>query len=108
MAATDRGNGPLTSLSAHVTAGAAEWTGNVAHDFAFEEDIKAAEEEEQDPGNQPISTPPEQRPKSSGYVTSHCPADTSHLGYFIIDPCIRFLLLCAHGCFCGGHKCCSV
>ena len=90
MAATDRGNGPLTSLSAHVTAGAAEWTGNVAHDFAFEEDIKAAEEEEQDAGSQPNSATHEQRQKSSGYVTLHCPAYASHLGHFIADPCIKF------------------
>ena len=38
MAAADRGHGLLISLSAHVTVGAAEWTGNNPHDFAFDEE----------------------------------------------------------------------
>ena len=45
MAAADRGHGLLISLSAHVTVGAAEWTGNDPHDFAFDEDAADAGEE---------------------------------------------------------------
>ena len=45
MAAADRGHGLLISLSAHVTVGAAEWTGNDPHDFAFDEEAMDAEEE---------------------------------------------------------------
>ena len=45
MTAADRGRGPLTSLSAHVTVGAADWTGNDESDFAFEADaVKIGEE----------------------------------------------------------------
>ena len=43
MAAADRGHGLLISLSAHVTVGAAEWTGNDPHDFAFDKEAMEAE-----------------------------------------------------------------
>ena len=69
MAAADRGNGPLTSLSAHVTVGATEWAGNNIHDFAFE-DAKTAEEEKQSAGSQPNGTPPDHRSTGSRCVIS--------------------------------------
>lgn len=67
MAAADRGSGPLTSLSAHVTVGAADWSGNNVNDFAFE-DVEAAEEEKQCTGSQPDGTPPGHRSTGSRCV----------------------------------------
>ena len=67
MAAADRGSGPLTSLSAHVTVGAADWSRNDVNDFAFEE-VEAAEKEEQSTGSQPNGTPPGHRSTGSRCV----------------------------------------
>ena len=70
MAAADRGNGPLTSLSAHVTVGTAEWTGDCGHDFASEEG-EAAEEEKHSMSRHPNGTSPDHRSRGSGCGISH-------------------------------------
>ncbi len=69
MAAADRGTGPLTSLSAHVTVGATEWTGNNVHDFAFE-DVEAADEQKQSASSQLNETPPDHRSTGGRRVIS--------------------------------------
>ena len=58
MAAADRGHGLLISLSAHVTVGAAEWTGNDPHDFAFDEEAADAKEEAKAEDASPLRPPP--------------------------------------------------
>jgi hypothetical protein len=77
MAAADRGRGVLTSLSAHVTVGAAEWTGNDAGDFAFDEDAGEREEDQQSKqstGSQPNGSPLEHHtPIRNGCTSSRLP-----------------------------------
>ena len=58
MAAADRGHGLLISLSAHVTVGAAEWTGNDPHDFAFDEEAMDAQKEAKAEDASPLRPPP--------------------------------------------------
>ena len=77
MAAADRGRGVLTSLSAHVTVGAAEWTGNTVGDFAFDEDAGEREEDQQSrqsTGSQPSGSPLEHHTTiRNGCASSYSP-----------------------------------
>ena len=68
MTAADRGNGPLTSLSAHVTAGATEWTGTDLSDFAFED--AEQENEMQTVGSELNGTPPDCQLKGTRCASS--------------------------------------
>ena len=86
MAAADRGHGLLISLSAHVTVGAAEWTGNDPHDFAFDEEAMDAEEEAKAEDASPLRTVDQ---ASAGALALTANGSCLH-----VDQLIRESLLC--------------
>ena len=83
MAAADRGHGLLISLSAHVTVGAAEWTGNDPHDFAFDEEAMDVEE---------VAKPEEASPLRPPSGISRCFGPDGKWLIFVCRPTYEVLL----------------